>query len=189
MGVINRFLLLLLSLTAAALSLAVIGAVSGLLSETVWLDSIHYALSRKETIAAAAAAFLISLKLLGYVFHRSSDKSTSKGEYVLESSPHGEVRIALDAVRNLTDRLARETHGVRDVRVMVKAKNSQGSSSLALELSLIVGRETEVKKLTDHLTNSIQQHLAQTMALTDVPVNIVVADVSDAVPDRKHRVV
>lgn len=189
MGVINRFLLLLLLLPAAALSLAVIGAAFGLLPETVWLDSIHDALSRKETIAVAVAALLISLKLLGQVFHRSSDKTTGKGEYVIESSPRGEVRVALDAVRNLTDRLARETHGVRDVRVRVRAKNSREGASLTLQLGLVIGRETEVKKLTEQLTNSIQQHLEQTMALPDVPVSIVVTDVSDAVPDKKHRVV
>lgn len=189
MGVINRFLLLLLSLSTAVLSLAVLGAVSGLLAETLWLDSIHYALSRKETIAVSAVAFLISLKLLGCVFHRSREKALSRGEYVIAASPHGEVRVALDAVRNLTDRLAREAHGVRDVRVRVKVKNNRDNASLALEVNLVIGREAEVKKLTEQLTNSIQQHLAQTMALTEVPVTIVVTDVSDAVPDRKHRVV
>lgn len=188
MGVINRFLLLLLSLAAAVLSLAVIGAASGLLAETVWLDSLHYALSRRETIALAAAAFLISLKLLGCVFHRSHEKATGRGEYVIESSPQGEVRVALDAVKNLTERLAREAHGVRDARVRVKVQNNRDGASLALALNLTIGREAEVKKLTEHLTGSIQQHLAQTMALTDVPVSIVISDVSDAVPDRKHRV-
>ena len=57
MGIINRFLLLLLSLAAAALSLAVIGAALGQLPETVWLAELRYALTRQETLAGAGVAF------------------------------------------------------------------------------------------------------------------------------------
>lgn len=189
MGIINRFLLLMLSLTAAVFSLAVIGAAGGLLAETVWLDSLRYSLSRRETVVVAVVALLISVRLLLYVFHRDGDKNISKGEYVIESSSYGEVRVALDAVRNLADRLARETHGVRDVRVKVKVKNAQNGATLALKLSLTIGREAEVKKLTEQLVSSMQRCLEQTMALTDIPITVVVSDVSDSVPDRKHRVV
>lgn len=189
MGIINRFLLLLLSLMTLALSVAVFGAVFGWLPETVWLENIHYALGRQESTVVVVLVFLISLKLLVQVFSRSNEKTTSRGEYVIESGPRGEVRVALEAVRNLTDRLARETHGVRDVRVVVKAKNCKDGATLALHLNLVVGREAEVTKLSDKLTTTIQQHLAQTMALSDVPVHIVVTDISDAQPSKKHRVV
>ena len=189
MGIINRFLLLLLSLLTLALSISVLGAVFGWLPESVWLDSLHYAMARQETIAASVVVFLVSLKLLGQVFCCSKDKTTSKGEYVIESGPRGEVRVALDAVRNFTDRLAREAHGVRDVRVVVKARNRKEGATLALQLELVVGREAEVTKLSEKLTTTIQQQLEQTMALTEVSVNIVIKDVSDAQPSKKHRVV
>ncbi|SFT34102.1 hypothetical protein SAMN02910356_00109 [Selenomonas sp. GACV-9] len=189
MGIINRFLLLLLSLAVAALSLAVLLAALGKLPEEVWLDSIRYALGRMETIAGAAVVFLLSLRLLGQVFARSGEQTTSKGEYVIESSANGEVRVALDAVRNLVDRLAREAHGVRDVRVKVQAKNHKDGATLALTLDLTVGREADVPKLSEQLKATVQQQLIQTMNLTDVPVNIVVADISDKQPAKKHRVV
>lgn len=189
MGLINRFFLLLLSLITLALSIAVLGAVFGWLSEAVWLEAIRYALGRQETIAAAVVAFLIGLKLLAQVFSRSREKMSSKGEYVIESGPRGEVRVALDAVRNFTDRLAREAHGVRDVRVVVKAKNRKEGATLALHLDLVVGREAEVTTLSEKLTTTIQQQLEQTMALAEVPVTIVIKDVSDAQPSKKHRVV
>ncbi|SDG53406.1 hypothetical protein SAMN05216584_10684 [Selenomonas sp. WCT3] len=189
MGLINRFLLLLLSLMTLALSISVLGAVFGWLPEAVWLDAIHYALGRQETIAVAVVVLLISLRLLGQVFSCSKEKVASKGEYVIESGPRGEVRVALDALRNFTDRLAREAHGVRDARVTVKAKNRKEGADLSLHLDLVVGREAEVTKLSEKLTTTIQQQLEQTMALTDVPVTIVIKDVSDAQPSKKHRVV
>ena len=189
MGIINRFLLLLLSLAAAVLSLAVIGAALGQLPETVWLAELRYALTRQETLAGAGVAFLISLKLLGQVFAGKKEQSTSKGEYVIASGPNGEVRVALDAVRNFVDRLARETHGVHDVRVKVQAKNHKDGASLAVALSLTVGREADIPKLSAQLAQHIQQQLAQSMELSEVPVDIVVADISDKQPARKHRVV
>lgn len=189
MGIINRFLLLLLSLTAAALALAVIGAAAGWLPETVWLEELRYALTRKETLAGAGIAFLISLKLLGQVFARSKEKATSKGEYVIASGPDGEVRVALDAIRNFVDRLAREVHGVYDVRVKVQAKNHKEGATLAVALALTAGRQADIPKLSAQLAQHIQQQLAQTMELPEVPVDIVVADIADRQPARKHRVV
>lgn len=189
MGLINRFFLLLLSLMMLALSFAVFGAFFHWLPETVWLEAIRYALGRQETMAVAAVVFLISLKMLGQVFFCSGEKTTSKGEYVIESGPRGEVRVALEAVRNFADRLAREAHGVRDVRVAVKANNCKEGATLALHLDLVVGREAEVTKLSEKLTTTIQQQLEQTMALAEVPVTIVIKDVSDAQPSKKHRVV
>ena len=39
------------------------------------------------------------------------------------------------------------------------------------------------------LTERVQEHFRRTMALEDVPVNVVVSEVSDAEPEKKHRVV
>ena len=99
------------------------------------------------------------------------------------------MRVALDAVRNFVDRLVRETHGVHDVRVKVQAKNHKDGASLAVALSLTVGREADIPKLSAQLAQHIQQQLAQSMELSEVPVDIVVADISDKQPARKHRVV
>jgi hypothetical protein len=53
MSVINRFLLLLLSLTGTALALSVLGAFCQLLPEQLWLEQIRFALSRQETVVVA----------------------------------------------------------------------------------------------------------------------------------------
>ena len=39
------------------------------------------------------------------------------------------------------------------------------------------------------LTERVQEHFRRTMALEDMPVNVVVSEVSDAEPEKKHRVV
>lgn len=189
MSIINRFLLLLLSLAGTGVSLSILGAVLGLLPEQVWLGQLRLALARHETVIIAVLLLLISLKLLLAVFGRIQAAGTSKGEYVISSSPQGEVRIALEAIRNLVDQLSRETHGVRDAKVNVMVRKGKAFDALELKLRLVIGREADVTKLSAALTTTIQQRLEQVMALSDVPVNIVVTNVTDEAPVKKHRVV
>lgn len=191
MSIINRFLLLLLSLACMGLSLLVMAAAVQVLPENVWLKQFHYILARQETLMVCVVALLISVKLLLAVFSRKpSDPSTSKGEYVIDAGPKGEVRVALEAMRGLADRMAREVHGVRDANVRIKAKNpKEGAASLSLDVDLTVGREADVSLVARTLTERVQEHFRRTMALEDVPVNVVVSEVSDAEPEKKHRVV
>ena len=191
MSIINRFLLLLLSLTGIALSGAVLAATVQVLPENVWLKQLHFALAQKETLAVCVVALLICMKLLLAVFSRKpSEPSTSKGEYVIDAGPKGEVRVALEAIRSLADRMAREVHGVRDANVRIKAKNpKEGAASLSLDVDLTVGREADVSLVARTLTDRVQEHFRRTMALEDVPVNVVVSEVSDVQPEKKHRVV
>ena len=134
---------------------------------------------------------LISLKLLLAVFKRApKEYYSSKGEYVIDAGPKGEVRVALEAIRSLADRMAREVHGVRDARVKIKAKNkAEGEASLSMDIDLTIGREADVSQVAATLTERLQSHLARTMGLTDVPINVVVSEVSDMQPEKKHRVV
>ena len=191
MSIINRFLLLLLSLTGIALSGAVLAAAVQVLPENVWLKQLHFALAQKETLAVCVVALLICMKLLLAVFSRKpSEPSTSKGEYVIDAGPKGEVRVALEAIRSLAYRMAREVHGVRDANVRIKAKNpKEGAASLSLDVDLTVGREADVSLVAKTLTDRVQEHFRRTMALEDVPVNVVVSEVSDVQPEKKHRVV
>ena len=191
MSIINRFLLLLLSLTGIALSGAVLAAAVQVLPENVWLKQLHFALAQKETLAVCVAALLICMKLLLAVLSRKpSEPSTSKGEYVIDAGPKGEVRVALEAIRSLAYRMAREVHGVRDANVRIKAKNpKEGAASLSLDVDLTVGREADVSLVAKTLTDRVQEHFRRTMALEDVPVNVVVSEVSDVQPEKKHRVV
>jgi uncharacterized alkaline shock family protein YloU len=109
---------------------------------------------------------------------------------VIDAGPKGEVRVALEAMRSLADRMAREVHGVRDANVRIKAKNpKEGAASLSLDVDLTVGREADVSLVAKTLTDRVQEHFRRTMALEDVPVNVVVSEVSDVQPEKKHRVV
>ncbi|BAL82919.1 hypothetical protein SELR_12110 [Selenomonas ruminantium subsp. lactilytica TAM6421] len=191
MSIINRFFVLLLSLACIGLSGLIIAAAVQVLPENVWLKQLHYILGRQETFMVCIVVLLMAVKLLFAVFSRKpGDPSTSKGEYVIDAGPQGEVRVALEAMRSLADRMAREVHGVRDANVRIKARNpKEGAARLSLDVDLTVGREADVSVVAKILTERVQEHFRRTMALESVPVNVVISEVSDAQPEKKHRVV
>lgn len=190
MGIFNRFLLLLLSLATAASALIVLGIATGLVPTDVWQNELNFILSRYETLAVAVLVLLVSLKLIVAAFSRNTKKSEQrKGEYLITKNDGGEVRIALDAVRTLVTRLAGETAGVREATTRVKVSGAKDEKKLAIALSLIVGREASAAALTQALTATVRSQLAETMALEDVPLDIVITGVIDEPPVRKKRVV
>lgn len=190
MGIFNRFLLLLLSLATAASALIVLGIATGLVPTGVWQNELNFILSRYETLAVAVLVLLVSLKLIGAAFARTSKDSTQhKGEYLITKNDGGEVRIALDAVRTLVTRLASETAGVREARTQVRVSGPRAAKKLSVALALVVGREVNATSLTQALTATIAGQLAATMALEDVPLDIVITGVTDEPPVRKKRVV
>ena len=189
MGMINRLFLLFQTLCMIAMSVAVLGAATTLLPEQLWLNEAHYALTRYETVIIAVCLMLISIRLLAAVFRRADKKTRGKGEYVIESSPNGEVRVSLEAIRLLSDRLAREVQGVRDVHVQLQSPKKQSGTALSLTLDLVIGQEAEISSLSSQIMEKIRRHLDHMMSLNDIPIQIVVSEVTDAAPVRKHRVV
>ena len=82
-----------------------------------------------------------------------------------------------------------ETSSVREAEVDVKVKRNEKNDALALDVKLIVGREAKINDLADVLTQNIEAKLAAVFAIESIPINIVITDVSDGRPVRKHRVV
>lgn len=69
----------------------------------------------------------------------------------------GEVKVAVDAIRNLVDRTTRCVHGVRDVKAKVEAQVSKDSPEAAavvnIELKLVIGQESNVAEVSDEIKN------------------------------------
>ena len=191
MSVSNRFWLLLLALLGLTAASAMLGMLANLIPEAVWLNEVHYALSNGLTFSLAALlVLLVSIKSVAAVFKREASKSdNSKGEYVVLSNEHGEVRVTLAAIKSFASRIAMETSSVREAEVDVRVKRNEKNDALALDVKLIVGREAKINDLADVLTRNIEAKLAAVFAIESIPINIVITDVSDGRPVRKHRVV
>lgn len=191
MSVSNRFWLLLLALLGLTAASAMLGMLADLIPEAVWLNEVHYALNNGLTFSLAALLILlVSIKSVAAVFKREASKAdNSKGEYVVLSNEHGEIRVTLDAIKSFASRIAMETKSVREAEADIIVKRNEKNDALALDLKLIVGREAKINNLAEALTKDIEARLAMVFAIENIPINIVITDVSDGRPVRKHRVV
>ena len=138
MGIINRFLLFVSMIGLALLSVLVLVLCMGVLPESVWLNEIHYILSRRETVAVSVVLLLVALHLLGVSLRGRAERTHERGDFRLLQGAAGAsknapetLRLVLDLtvsrgtpVASLTEAAAaairtelRETMGLEDVAV------------------------------------------------------------------------
>lgn len=189
MGIINRFFLFVFTVFMVMLSLGVLAVCLQIVPEHYWLNELRFALGRTETMAGAVVVLLVSLHLLLLSFSRHTPKAVSHGELVMVKSQAGEVGVALDAVRGLVDKLVRDVRGVRDAKVKVFSVKKEGEPPLSVSLSLIIGQECNVADVSAAASELVSSHLSKVLGYGQVPVEVTIADITNASPDRKHRVV
>ena len=79
MGIINRFLLFVSMIGLALLSVLVLVLCMGVLPESIWLNEIHYILSRRETVAVSVVLLLVALHLLGVSLRGRAERTHERG--------------------------------------------------------------------------------------------------------------
>jgi uncharacterized alkaline shock family protein YloU len=97
--------------------------------------------------------------------------------------------VALEAVRGLVEKLVRDVRGVRDAKVKVKSLPKGEGEPLSVSLALIIGQESNVAEVSVAVSAVVSSHLHKVLGYSQVPVEVVVTDITNAAPDRKHRVV
>lgn len=193
MGIINRFLLFVSMIGLALLSVLVLVLVlcMGVLPESVWLNEIHYILSRRETVAVSVVLLLVALHLLGVSLRGRAERTHERGDFVLLQGAEGGVRVALPAIRAMAERTLLSLHGIRMAKVRAQRVRASKNApeTLRLVLDLTVSRGTPVASLTEAAAAAIRTELRETMGLEDVAVESHITAFSDAVPAGKRRVV
>ncbi|MGF0016395.1 alkaline shock response membrane anchor protein AmaP [Mitsuokella jalaludinii] len=191
MGIINRFLLFVSMIGLALLSVLVLVLCMGVLPESVWLNEIHYILSRRETVAVSVVFLLVALHLLGVSLRGRAERTHERGDFILLQGAEGGVRVALPAIRAMAERTLLSLHGIRMAKVRVQRVRASKNApeTLRLVLDLTVSRGTPVASLTEAAAAAIRTELRETMGLEDVAVESHITAFSDAVPAGKRRVV
>lgn len=191
MGIINRFLLFVSMIGLALLSVLVLVLCMGVLPESVWLNEIHYILSRRETVAVSVVLLLVALHLLGVSLRGRAERTHERGDFILLQGAEGGVRVALPAIRAMAERTLLSLHGIRMAKVRVQRVRASKNApeTLRLVLDLTVSRGAPVASLTEAAAAAIRTELRETMGLEDVAVESHITAFSDAVPAGKRRVV
>ena len=98
MGIINRFLLFVLMIGLALLAVLMLLLCMGAVPEPVWLNELHYILSRRETVVASVVVLVLALHLLGVSLRGRAERTRESGDFILLQGAEGGVRVALPAI-------------------------------------------------------------------------------------------
>ena len=184
MGILNRLFLLPYALFTMALSIAVAAVALRIIPEGVWLNALRYALSRQELLVVCAIAFLVSLKLFFAVFSRTSNPSSrTHGEFMVIDTPAGAVQVAVSAVRGIVERVALSMQGIREAVAVVSVHDMRKDSAAApmqVELKITLVDRTNLNAITEELTQNVRRNLQDVLGISDIPVIIRVAEISNA---------
>ena len=170
MGIINRFLLFVLMIGLALLAVLMLLLCMGAVPEPVWLNELHYILSRRETVVASVVVLVLALHLLGVSLRGRAERTRESGDFILLQNEQGGVRMA-------------------KVRVQRVRATSKAPETLRLVLDLTVGSHTPVGPLTETAAAAIRAQLQETMGLEGVAVESHITGITDALPEGKRRVV
>ena len=191
MGLLNRLFLCLYALAVLLLTLGAFAFVFPLLPEFYFLEAYSFAAAQWETTAGVLAVlFLLSVHFLVSSLTGTAKKAHEDKEVILVHSASGDVKVAVEAVRNMMEKLTRAVPGVREAKVRVRSERSaETGSSVKIGIHIVIGQEQNVAAISDAIRSSAEQHLHETVGVQDFALEIAVDDISNAAVTKKQRVV
>ncbi|GMA99186.1 alkaline shock response membrane anchor protein AmaP [Pelosinus sp. IPA-1] len=170
MGIFDRIILSIYTLLLAILSIGVILLSLRLISlEWVW-TSISLLSGQWEVGLVGAVFLLVSIRLL-----LASIRSHRIKETIVHHTNMGDVHISLDAIKNLVEKTARHTRGVRGVKVRV----SHDGKGLKVSLKAVVSPENNVPSVSEELQKRVHAYIKNTVGVELVDVQILVENISN----------
>ena len=170
MGIIDRIILSIYTLLLAFLSMGVILLSLRLISlDLVWTGILHIS-GHWEAGLVGAVFLLISIRLLLAGMRSRMIKDT-----IVHHNDMGDVHISLDAIKNLVEKTARHTRGVRGVKVSVNL-DGQG---LKVSLKAVVSPEVHVPNISAELQQRVHDHIKNTVGVELADVQVFVENISN----------
>lgn len=191
MGVINRFFLFLYALAGILLAVAIAAAAFQVLPEHYLQDVYTICMEQWEASAAALVIlFLMGIHFLVYSLMGSSQHVHEEKEVILVHGSSGDVKVAVEAVRSMLEKVTRMVSGVRDAKIRVQAVRSAGAdTAVKIGVRIVIGQEQNAAAVSDDIRRVAGQHLEQTVGVKDFTLDIAVDGISNAAVTKKQRVV
>ena len=191
MGILSRLLLFFYVIAVMAGLVVCAGVCLNLFPQEFLQSRLNEIISKQETWAVIGVMFVASLCLLSAVF--SSDKKKREEDFLsdddieLQKGQTGEVRITVDAIKNVVEQAAVTVQGVRQVKAEVF--NQRGEIPVKIDLEIILGQGYSAPKVSEEINSTVNQALQTATELSNIPVKIKVTEVTHAILEREKRVV
>ncbi len=192
MGIVNRFFLFLYALTGILLVIGASATIFPILPEHYVQDIYTVLMEQWEAmVAVLAVMFLLGIHFLVYSLMGNAQSAHVEKEVILIHGTSGDVKVAVEAVRSMIEKVARMVPGVREAKVRVQAarNNVEKETAVTIGIRLVIGQEENVTVISDAIRKVVGQHLEQTVGVTNFTLNIAVDGISNAAMTKKQRVV
>ena len=170
MGKFDSVLLSIYTLLLAIISMGVILLSLRLISlDLIWTGISHIS-GLWEAGLIGAVFLLISIRLL-----LAGMRSHLVNDTIIHHNDMGDIHISLEAIKNLVEKTARHTRGVRDVKVGVH-RDGQG---LKVSLKVVVSPEVNVPSVSAEMQKRIHEYIKNTVGVALTDVKILVENISN----------
>jgi len=170
MGKFDRIILSIYTLFLAFLSIGVILLSLRLISlDLIWTGISHIS-GQWEAGLVGVVFLLINIRLL-----LAGMRSRLIKDAIVHHNDMGDIHISYDAIKNLVEKTARHTRGVRGVKVSVK-RDGQG---LKVSIKAVVSPEVHVPTISAELQQKIHEYIKNTVGVELTDVAIFVENISN----------
>ncbi|MBT9176452.1 MAG: hypothetical protein DDT20_00771 [Firmicutes bacterium] len=171
MNILDRIMLTLYTLAVAALSLLVFGA-SIDFPPGFYSAELGALLTQWEAILVALFFFVVSVRFLLSGIRRERPSRAA----VTHQGELGDVRISLNAIRNLTQRTVLGLRGVHTAKVRVQL----AEKGLELTIELAVTQDSNIPALTAQVQETVRKHIEACTGVGVLAVRVLVVEMAPA---------
>lgn len=170
MGIFDRIILSIYTLSLALLSLGVVLLALQIIPLNVVWTSISLIHGQWEAALVGAIFLLSSIRLLlaGLRSHRE------KGA-ILHHTDMGDIQIAIDAVENLIVKAARHVKGVRGAKVKV----TSATQGLSVVIKAVISPESHVPTVSAEIQQQVHAYAKNTVGIEFIDVRIIVENIAN----------
>lgn len=187
MGIISRFLLLLYSLVVGTVVVIIAGACLDIMPSKFWQPSLNFILARPETLGVLAVMLLLSFFFLTRVFVPTENPEVAEDEISLQNGQVGDIKVAVDAIERIAERAALSVTGVREAQAVV-LKNKR-NAQIFVRLNIVLAQGYSAPVVSENAVESIDTAILVALQIPNVPVEVKIRDITNAVAERRQRVI
>ena len=187
MGIITRLFLLIYALATATVVILAAGVCLHVIPNLFWQEQLKYIIGQPETLIILAIMLFFSFYFIGAAFSSNKKPIKTADEIVLKQGEPGQVKVAIEAIKRLTERAALTVTGVREAEV--KVKTQEGDSPISIKMTIVLGQGYTAPVVSEMVIKTIDKAIFTALQISNVPIDISVKDFTNAVVERKQRVV
>lgn len=176
--ILDRFLLLIYSLSIAILSVAAILQLSHVLPSN-WIDVDSDYRVFIATIVVLSLILILSLRF----FYISIRRDRNSVPSIDQRTEFGDIQISVETIENLCLKAASKVRGVRDLKARVKVNQA----GITIEIRAVVDGEYSIPTLSSDMQKQVHDYLQDTTGIPVSNVSVFIANVAQS-PNFKSRV-